>query len=147
MLRELLLADTRRRAPVVRLRRVIPAAAAVAAVLALAIGIDRALNQASGSRSVALFGASGRLVIEQGGRARLVIDGLAAAPAGSTYEAWVVGPRGAEPAGMFRGGGEHTTAVLTRPVPDGSHVAVTVERAGGAPHMAGTPIVHTARIG
>jgi anti-sigma-K factor RskA len=37
-----------------------------------------------------------------------------------------------KPAGTFAGGGEQTAFALTRAVPDGATVAVTIEPAGGS---------------
>ena len=36
-----------------------------------------------------------------------------------------------KPAGVFAGGGEQTSFALTRTIPDGATVAVTIEPAGG----------------
>lgn len=73
----------------------------------------------------------------QGG-GRLVVDGQEAAivacvdeaPAGKTYEAWVIRDEVPRPAGLFRGG--CGTVELTRPVQEGDTVAVTLEAAGGS---------------
>jgi anti-sigma-K factor RskA len=71
----------------------------------------------------------------------LVVRQLPAAPAGKTYEAWVI-PRGGAPkaAGLFHGGSAATVVRLRQPVPRGAVVAATVERAGGVPAPTGTPI-------
>jgi len=57
----------------------------------------------------------------------LVLRGLEPAPSGRTYEAWVVDPAGGppDPAGVFSAG--ERVVQLTRPVPVGATVAVTVE--------------------
>lgn len=78
-----------------------------------------------------LEGAEGRLVLGESGRAALVISGIELAPAGRAYEAWVVSGGRTLPAGLF-GGGAQTTLVLTRPVPPGGTVLVTLEAAGGS---------------
>jgi anti-sigma-K factor RskA len=84
------------------------------------------------ANSVALKAGTGRLVVASGGQAVLVLDDLAAAPAGKTYQAWVV--QGSTPvsAGIF--GERDGTAIVPIPqtVPSGAVVAVTVENAGGA---------------
>ena len=70
----------------------------------------------------------------------LVVSNLAAAPAGKTYEAWVIEDGAAAPAGTFGGGG--TVAVQPRaPGPAGAIVAVTVERPGGAEQPTSKPII------
>jgi anti-sigma factor RsiW len=99
-----------------------------------------AIAAAPGTTHVDLSGASGTLAVGPSGRAVLVISKLDKAPPGRTYEAWVIQGSTPAPAGLFAGGG---TAVvpLTRPVPPGSQVAVTVERAAGARTPTSTPIL------
>ena len=76
-----------------------------------------------------VLGSQGALVLAvgSGGRAVLVLRGLEPAPSGRTYEAWVVDPAGGppDPAGVFSAG--ERVVQLTRPVPVGATVAVTVE--------------------
>jgi anti-sigma factor RsiW len=96
-------------------------AAAVAAA-ALAIGLYAAL---SGGPSKELA-----LSVDQG-VARATVSGFDAAPAGKTYELWVIEGKTPRPAGLF-GGGDKQVITLTRPAPGGSTVAITLERAGGA---------------
>jgi hypothetical protein len=94
---------------------------------ALAIAADPA------SRKVDLRGGDGMLAVSPRGDAVLVVSKLPAAPAGMTYEAWVI-PAGGAPqrAGTFEGGGTMTTVALEMPVPAGAMVAATMERDGGA---------------
>ena len=131
----------------------VAAAAAVAAVAALALGIwaaslaseldtERAARGTE-ARVYAVSGAAGRLVVAPDGEAVLILSAVERAPRGKTYEAWVIEDGTAEPAGLFAGG-ERTAVALTRPVPEGAIVAVTLERAGGAPAPTGQP-VFTAR--
>jgi anti-sigma-K factor RskA len=135
----------------------IAALAAVAGLLALALGIfaflaaldrdgpsaaaaardsGRALGLLSkpSTERVPLAGSQGALVLAvgSGGRAVLVLRGLEPAPSGKTYEAWVLDPAGGarDPAGLFSGG--ERIVELTRPVPVGASVAVTVEDAVGS---------------
>jgi anti-sigma-K factor RskA len=71
------------------------------------------------------------VAVGQNGRATISVSGLAAAPHGKTYEAWVI-PAGhaARPAGLFPGS---TSAVhLSGTVPQRAVVAVTLEPAGGS---------------
>ena len=81
-----------------------------------------------------VVGSQGALVLAvgSGGRAMLVLRGLEQAPSGRTYEAWVLDPAGGppDPAGLFSGG--ERVVELTRPVPAGATVAVTVEDAVGS---------------
>ncbi len=70
------------------------------------------------------------LAVGTGGLAALVLDGLALAPSGKAYEAWVVGASGAPvPAAVFSG--DERVVLLSRSVPTGATVAVTVETADG----------------
>jgi len=173
-LRERILADVRAEPPqnVVafepRRRRVAPllgAVAAVAAVVALGIGLwasdlssqldeTRAAlerQQAAAqilvdpaAQSVALQAGTGRLVVGADGKAVLVLAGLDPAPAGKTYEMWIV-PGGdiaaANRAGVFPGNDGTEIVGLEGTVTPGDVVAVTIERAGGVDAPTTTPIV------
>ena len=123
----------------------VSAVAAAAAAVAIGLGIwaaslDRDLDRTQAAlavladpaaRTVRLDGADGRLVVAPEGEAALVVRGLGRAPAGRTYEAWVI--QGTTPvrAGLFAGGGRRSLVLLDREVPAGAVVAVTVEREGG----------------
>jgi anti-sigma factor RsiW len=151
-----------------RRRRVAPvlgAVAAVAAVVALALGLwgsslssdldetreALARQQAAAeiladpsAESVALQAGAGRLVVASDGRAALVLAGLDPAPAGKTYEVWIV-PGGdiasANPAGLFPGRDGAEIVGLEGTVAPGDVVAVTVEPAGGVDAPTTQPIV------
>jgi anti-sigma factor RsiW len=144
--------------------RWLAAAAAVAACAAVALGIwaaslhrslddersARAAEQRAlavladpASRRVPLAGREGVLVVARDGAAALVVPKLAAAPKGRDYEAWVIRGKKATPAGVFEGGNEKLVA-LTRRVPRGATVGVTVERDGGVNAPTSAPIA-TAR--
>jgi anti-sigma-K factor RskA len=137
----------RERSNVVPLRRrwAFPAAAAVAAVAACAaIGLGiwaTNLHNELGQRpeAVPLSGASGSVIVSPGNEATLVVKDLAAAPAGKTYEVWVIQNDRPVPAGTFAGGG-HVAFPLTRKVPDGAIVAVTLEQAGGVERPTTDPV-------
>lgn len=149
---------------------VLATAAAIAAVVALAFGIraadlsgqlddsraalDRAQSSAAvladpGAQSVDLQAGEGRLVVDTGGRAVLVLEGLGPAPAGKTYEMWVV-PGGeisrASSAGLFPGSGGREILPVEGTVRPGDVVAVTVEPAGGAAAPTTEPVVASDRI-
>ena len=137
-----------------RARRAVPALAAVAAaaaVVALALGLwamqlsgdldetRSALEQqqeAAGiladpdAQTVALTAGQGRLVVNAEGRAVLQLAGLAPAPAGKTYEMWVVEGDAPVPAGLFSGAGN--IELVDGTVEEGDVVAVTLEDDGGA---------------
>ena len=147
---------------------VLGAVAAIAAVVALGIGLwgsnlsseldetRSALEQQQAaaailadpdSRTVALqpgAEAQGRLVVDADGQAVLVVDGLEPAPAGKTYQLWIV-PHGgaAESAGLFPGSDGLAVLPVDGTVDTGEIVAVTVEQAGGVDAPTTTPIVGT----
>jgi anti-sigma-K factor RskA len=137
------------------------AVAAVAAVVAVALGawavsLHGRLGHANGrlalelgnlsvlsdpsARNVSLAKGKGRLVVAPGGRAVMVLEGLGRAPAGKTYEVWVI--KGTTPtrAGLFSGGGRSVVGV-DRTVGRDTIVAVTLEHAGGADTPTTTPVV------
>lgn len=132
-----------------RPRWAVPAAAlaAVASCAAIALGLWIGLGSSGPRRLTALSlqGASGSVVRSSNGMATLVVSGLPAAPAGKTYEAWVIAGGTARPAGLFTARGRTATLSLTRDVPKGAIVGVTLERAGGAARPSGTPLVTSSR--
>lgn len=169
-LRERLLSRAREERAVVvpfRRRAALPAVAAFAAVAAgVAVGLGiwagslssrldserdarrsetRALAvlAAAGARLVPLQGVSGTLIVASTGDAALTFADLRRAPGGKTYEAWVIGPGGPVPAGLFDG--ESSAVALDRKVPPGAVVAVTVERRGGVKAPTSKPIL-SARV-
>jgi anti-sigma-K factor RskA len=147
-LRARILEEARQERPNVvplRPRWVFPATATVAAVAACAaIGLGiwaAALNNRLGERpeAVALSGGNGSLIVSPAREGTLVVNKLDPAPTGKTYEAWVIQGGKPLPAGTFSGGGR-VAFVLTRKVPDGAVVAVTLERAGGVQKPTTNPL-------
>jgi anti-sigma-K factor RskA len=124
-------------------------AAAAAAAVAIGLGVwgaTRSTNQDAFARVLAKPGArvlnmggSGALALAPDGEAALALR-VGQAPAGKTYEAWVIRGKTARRAGLFPGGGDVSVVKLQRPVPKGSVVAVTVERAGGVDQPTQQPI-------
>jgi anti-sigma-K factor RskA len=172
-LRDRILADVRAEPQVVvpfvpRRRRLVPvlgAAAAVAAVVALAVGLwaahlssqlddsrsALARERANASvlvdpesRSIALTTGTGKLVVDPDGRSVVVLEGLGPAPAGKTYELWIM-PDGnaarADRAGLFAGREGAQVVGVDGVVQAGDVVAVTVESAGGVDLPSTSPIV------
>jgi anti-sigma-K factor RskA len=158
-LRERILEAARaERSNVVPIRRRLPVAvgavAAVAATVAIALGLwgasvsnelDRersllAILADPDAKTIPLEGATGRVVVTDTGDAALVVSGLATAPEGKTYELWVAEGDRMLPAGVFDARHERDVVRLTRPVPPGSGVAVTVEDDGGAEAPTSDPI-------
>jgi anti-sigma-K factor RskA len=123
--------------------RITAAVAAVAAIAAVALGIWAAsLNSRLGDRPEAIEfeGANGSLIVGANGEGTLVVQGLDPAPTGKTYEIWVIDGATPKPAGLFAGGEGRTAVALTRPVPAGATVAVTLERAGGVDAPTSMPL-------
>ena len=170
-LRERILTDVRAEPPrnVVplesRRRRTVPvlgAVAAVAAVVALALGLwgsslsgdldetraalarERAASAIvadPGARTVDLATGNGRLVVDANGRAALVLTNLGPAPSGKTYQAWVIEDDNPISAGIFPGEDGFDVVLVDGDVADGAVVAVTVEKAGGAETPTMPPLV------
>jgi anti-sigma factor RsiW len=143
----------RRRRPLVPL---LSAAAAVAAVVAIGLGfwasslssdLDStrealAIFAEPSAQTVALEKGSGRLVVAPDGRAALALSGLDPAPAGKTYEVWVIaGTSAPEPSGLFRGHEGNELVTVEGMVGKGDVVAVTVEKAGGVTKPTTDPVV------
>ena len=170
-LRERILADIRAEPPqnVVpfepRRRRFAPAlgaVAAVAAVVALALGLwgsslsdeldetraalerERAAAAVVAnpdSRTIALEAGTGRLVVDPDGAAALVLHGLGPAPRGKTYETWIIDGEEPRPAGLFPGQDGIDVIAVEGQVGPGTVVAVTVEPAEGVESPSTSPIV------
>ena len=131
------------------------AVAAVAATVAIGLGLwgssvsdqlDRersisAILADPDAKAIPLKGANGRVVVTDTGEAALVVSGLATAPEGKTYELWVAENGKMLPAGVFDAQHERDVVRLTRPVPPGSGVAVTVEDDGGTDAPTSDPII------
>jgi len=141
--------------------RVAGAVAAAAAVAAIALGawavsLHGRLGDANGrvaaqqsnlaiisdphARSVSLAKGQGRLVVSPDGRAVMVVDGLAAAPSGKTYEVWVITGTTPKRAGLFQGGNRSIVGV-DGTVSKDAVVAVTLERSGGVDAPTTTPLI------
>jgi hypothetical protein len=82
-----------------------------------------------------LRGSIGRiaLVVTGDGAAVLALDGLGAAPAGMTYQVWVVPPGSATPVADATFDGSTRVVPLVAAVPPRARVGVTLEASRGAP--------------
>lgn len=144
-----------------RRRRSAPAlaaAAAVAAVVALAAGLwatrlsgeldetraALALLADPDARTIDLRSGNGRLVVGPDGRALLLLSGLEPAPAGKTYEVWIIASGPPRPAGLFDGRDAVDVVAVDGRVEPGAVVAVTVEAAGGVDAPTSDPVVASA---
>ncbi len=158
-LRERILADARAEKQIVvpldsrrRVSPVLTAVTAVAAAVAIGLGIyavslnsdldstrsaltaqenAAALLADSSATSVALQSGTGRLVVGNDGEAVLVLNDLPPAPAGKTYQAWIVDDQIPVSAGTFVSSGDQAVVPIPQAVPDGAVVAVTIEDSGG----------------
>jgi len=140
----------------------VAAAAAVAACAAIGLGIwtaslsnrlDNRSEQVAAqarvaailadpaSRRIAIEDAPGTLVVTPMGEGVLVLRGLAPAPAGKTYEAWIATGDAPEPAGTFEGGDAVVLKRLDGLVPDGAAVLVTQEKDGGTDAPTSHPLL------
>ena len=90
--------------------------------------------------------APGSLVVSSSGEAALIVSQLDKAPAGKTYEAWVIEHGKPLRAGTFAGGGATTVLRLQRPVPNGAGVAVTIERKPGVSRPSGRMVLRAKPI-
>jgi anti-sigma-K factor RskA len=125
------------------------AAAAVAAAAAIGLGVWGATRSTSTDPFAEVLAKSGARVVSMGDRGALAVapDGSAAlalsapnAPAGKTYEAWVIRNGTPERAGLLSA---NSTLRIQRPVGPGAVVAVTLERAGGVDRPTTPPVAQT----
>jgi anti-sigma-K factor RskA len=89
------------------------------------------------------MGSESRVVVAPEGEAVLVVGGVPAAPAGQTYEAWVIGEDGPVPAGLFDGSDRVNVLLLDEPVNVGDVVAVTLEPEGGSKSPTGPVLMES----
>jgi Anti-sigma-K factor rskA len=99
-----------------------------------------------GAKRIPVAGAEESLLLVVGmeGDAVLIVSRLQQAPPGKEYEIWVISGKTPKPAGLFRGGRD-TVVPLTRTVPKGATVALTLERVGGSPRPTSEPLFAVTR--
>jgi anti-sigma-K factor RskA len=115
------------------------AATAAAVVLALwGTNLSNSLDSKNAALGILSDPAARRLALGPNSKAVVLPDGRAAvmstlskAPSGKTYELWVIDSGGVKSAGLFPGG-RSSPVLLTRPVPRGAQIGLSLERAGGA---------------
>lgn len=132
-----------------RVNYVLGAVAAVAASVAVGLGLWNLalLSDRDGDRLVhpdarvvalpAEAPMSGQLVVDPDGEATLIVDSRPA-PQDRDYEIWVIEGQTPRPAGVFDGG--RRIVRLSRMVPRGASVAVTVEKTGGVSRPTTRPL-------
>jgi anti-sigma-K factor RskA len=108
-------------------------AVAAAAAACIVVGLAVSLSQSSSPQQ------RWTVAVAPTGKATISVSGLAAAPHGKTYEAWVIpAGRAPRPAGLFSGS---TTGMSLRgTVPRHAVVAVTLEPAGGSNQPTTAPV-------
>jgi anti-sigma-K factor RskA len=128
------------------------AAAAVAAAAAIALGVWGATRPSGSDPFAAVLAKPGAQIVPMGPRGALAVapDGSAAialsapdAPAGKTYEAWVIRNGAAERAGLLSG---TSTLRIEQPLRRGAVVAVTLEHAGGVERPTTPPVAQTREL-
>ena len=104
--------------------------------------LEQVVSVISDPESVRVSASVGRgtLVVSPTGAAALVLSDLDPAPSGKTYEIWVADHRTPKPAGLFQTTGGRTHVALTRRVPKGATVLITLEPAGGRTEPSGQPL-------
>ena len=135
-----------RRSNVVPLRRryTLPAVATfavAAAAAAIVLGLwGSSLSSSLDNKKTALrvlttgkhipMGTATQVVVDSDGQA-VVVSNLGHAPAGKTYELWVIQGDNVRSAGLFAQGKTGSPILLSRRVPKGAHVGLSIERSGG----------------
>jgi anti-sigma-K factor RskA len=125
----------------------VAAVAAVAACVAIGLAVwDVSLHDQLSTANrqaltrVPVSGVPGTLVVSPNGSAALLVSRIAPAPAGKTYEAWILQGKKATSAGLFLARDGSAFVPIEGKVPKGGRVAVTVEPAGGSPQPTTTPL-------
>lgn len=131
------------------------AAAALAAAVALGIGVWSATRPSTNDAFAKVLSTPGAKVVPMGTRGAVAVapDGKAAiavtfprAPSGKTYETWVIRGGTAKRAGLFSGRDGTSVLSVEQPVQRGSVVAVTLERAGGVDRPTQKPLAATGAV-
>jgi hypothetical protein len=131
-------------APVIPLRRrwrpqLLLAASVAAACIVVANLAWQQDTSMAGMRRYQASGGRATLLVDRSGEAMLAVRRLPPLGPGTAYEAWVIAEGRAAPAGLFRG----SFVALTRPVPPGATVAVSVEPGTGSRRPTGRLLLRT----
>jgi anti-sigma-K factor RskA len=131
------------------------AAAVLAASVAIGLGVWTATRPSGSDALAKVLAQPGAKLVPMDGRGAVAIapNGDAAlalsvppAPAGKTYEAWVIRSGKASRAAIFRGRAGTSVVEIDRRVRRGSVVAVTLERAGGVDQPTQKPLAATEAV-
>ena len=101
---------------------------------------SRACSTRSSTARAGNLRGVGNVIVKPNGNATLFAS-VAPAPAGKTYEAWVIRGKVALPAGIFKGGGT-VNLTLSQDARPGDVIAITIEPAGGTKAPTTTPIAN-----
>jgi len=123
-----------------RRRPTLLAAATIAAACAVVVAAVRPWDTGDAQAGFRRYaaGANATLLVSRSGEVVLAARRLPPLAAGTVYELWVIDGGRAQPAGLFRG----RLAPLTRLVPAGATVAVSLEPEGGSPQPTGPLLLH-----
>ena len=116
-------------------------------VTATAAAVSTVLTAPDARAVTGVVSSGGRAAVvtsDQLGRAVLVTDGLAPAPAGSTYQIWYLDSAGAATSAGFVPAGEHATVLLQGSPAGAAAVGVTLEPAGGSAQPTTKPVLAVA---
>lgn len=135
---------------------------AVAAALVLAFGVLRTVTNrptvitaesvinASDARSTVLTSPNGvqtkAYTSAKLNRVAITADGMEPAPTGKSYQLWLIGPNGADSAGIMDPppGGKHAAVLLEGKLAGHQKMSITLEPAGGLPQSSGPTLVEGA---
>jgi anti-sigma factor RsiW len=110
-------------------RRLVAAGGFATALAACSLALWASGDGVGGARAYDLHGADGLLTVASNGHAVLLVKGLKPAPRGREYKAWLVHRGHTSLAGVFAGGSSPSIVPLTRRLPAGAVVAVSLETA------------------
>ena len=110
------------------------------------ITADTVIN-ADDARAIALTAPDGiqtkAFVSAKLNRVAITSDGMPPAAAGKSYQVWLIGPNGAESAGIMEppATGGHAAVLLSGTLAGHQRVSITLEPAGGVPKSTGPTLV------
>jgi anti-sigma-K factor RskA len=113
-------------------------------VTALAADVSAVITSPDATTVSGEVAGSGRAAVVQSastGKAVLITDGVAAAPAGMTYQAWFITSDGTATSAGLVPSGDHTAVLLSGSPGTGAVVGVTLEPAGGSSQPTTKPVV------
>jgi anti-sigma-K factor RskA len=113
-------------------------------VTALAADVSAVITSPDATTVSGEVAGSGRAAVVRSastGKAVLITDGVAAAPAGMTYQAWFITSDGTATSAGLVPSGDHTAVLLSGSPSTGAVVGLTLEPAGGSSQPTTKPVV------